>query len=161
MKVLGVDPGLSITGYGLVEIKMGEPSLAEAGLIRLRRGEPVERRLSELYDGAREIMRELSPDVVVVEEVHSQYSRPATAIMMGHARGVLFLAAAKSGIPVVGYSAAHIKKAVTGNGRASKGQVQRMVRARLKLSDPHLPEDVSDALAVALCHCNALLNGGR
>ncbi len=162
MKILGVDPGLSITGYGLVEVEEGEkPCLAEAGVIRLRGREAIQVRLSQLYDGAREIIEELLPNVVAVEEVFSKHGMPATAIIMGHARGVLLLAAAQSGLPVVSYSAARIKKALTGNGRASKGQVQRMVQVRLGLEGPPEPPDVADALAVAMCHIDMMMRGRR
>lgn len=155
LRILGVDPGLAITGYGLVEVEEGQPLLLEAGVLRTRRGDPIETRLATLYDGLREIMEEHGPDTVVIEEVYSKFGRPGVGIKIGHARGVLFLAAAKLGLPVVSYSATRIKKALTGNGRASKEQVSRMAKARLRLKELPGPKDVSDALAAALCHCNA------
>ena len=157
MRILGVDPGLAITGYGLVEIKEGQPLLLEAGVVKTRRGDAVETRLATLYEGLKEIMEEHRPDTVVIEEVYFEWGRPGAGIKIGHARGVLFLAAAKSGLPVISYAATRIKKALTGNGRASKEQVQRMTMARLRLENLPGPKDVSDALAAALCHCNASL----
>jgi crossover junction endodeoxyribonuclease RuvC len=161
LKVLGVDPGLSVTGYGLLEIKNGQPTLAEAGVVRTPRQAAIEARLASLYNGLTEIIQEYSPDVLAIEEVYIKGARPETGLKMGHARGVLFLAAAKRGVPVVSYQATGVKKALTGNGRASKEQVQAMVKIILGLDSLPQPVDVSDALAVALCYCNKLAHTGR
>ena len=156
MRILGVDPGLRVTGYGLLEIKEGQPFLAEAGVVRVASPAPLEVRLASLYDGLKEILEEHRPQIVAIEEVYSKYGQVSVGLKMGHARGALFLAAAKSGVPVVSYSATRVKKSLTGNGRASKEQVQRMVKAELNLAGLPHPADVADALAVALCHYQTL-----
>jgi len=115
-------------------------------------------RVRTIYLQLRDIIREFEPDVLAVEELYSHYKHPVTSILMGHARGVLFLAAAEAGLPVESYAATRVKKALTGSGRASKEQVQRMVQSTLGLAELPEPADVSDALAVALCHANVLMH---
>ncbi len=156
MKILGIDPGLVRTGYGLIRSERGRVSVVEAGLITSPTGDKssLEKRLQMIHEGVREIIGRVRPDAVAVEQLYSHYAHPRTAIMMGHARGVMFLAAAECGVPVVGYSATQVKKSLTGNGRAGKGQVQRMVKNVLGLKEQPSPSDVADALAVALCHSN-------
>jgi len=156
MRVLGVDPGLQVTGYGLLEASGPRARVVEGGVVRSDEREPLEQRLRRIHGALREIARELAPDVIAVEELYSHYRHPVTAILMGHARGVMFLAAAELGVPVVSYGATRIKKALTGHGRASKEQVQRMVQSTLRLKELPQPADVADALAVALCHCNVI-----
>ena len=152
MRILGVDPGLVITGYGLIDVVKGEPTLVEGGVVRAPTKLPLEQRLSTIFHGIQEIATEFHPDALALEEVHTQYERPIVAVMMGHARGVICLAAAVNQIPLVSYAPTHIKSALTGNGRASKEQIRRMVMMRLNLKTAPSPLDVSDALAVALCH---------
>ncbi|RKY26486.1 MAG: crossover junction endodeoxyribonuclease RuvC [Planctomycetota bacterium] len=156
MKILGIDPGLVRTGYGLIRSERGRVDIVEAGFIASPAGEKssLEKRLQMIHEGVREIIGRARPDAVAVEQLYSHYAHPRTAIMMGHARGVMFLAAAECGVPVVGYSATQVKKSLTGNGRAGKGQVQRMVKNVLGLKEQPSPSDVADALAVALCHSN-------
>ncbi len=151
-RILGIDPGLNITGYGVLETSDGGPRLCEAGVVRGTSGASLTRRLLEIYRGVSEVIAGFHPTVMALEELYSHYKRPRTAILMGHARGVLCLAGAEAGIPVVHYSATQIKKILTGSGHAPKLQVQQAVRHELAL--PQLPEppDVADALAVALCH---------
>jgi len=156
MRVLGVDPGLQVTGYGLLATRGACARVVEAGVLRTEAKRPLAERLQRLHDLAREVFRELAPDVIVVEDLYSHYRHPVTAILMGHARGVIFLAAAEGGVPVVSYGATRIKKSLTGEGRASKEQVQRMVQSALGLRRVPEPPDVADALAVALCHCNVV-----
>jgi len=151
-RILGVDPGLNISGYGLIEISQGCPSLIEAGVIRIPAKKPLEQRLSTLFHGIQELMAEFSPDALALEEVYTHYDRPRVAVMMGHARGVICLAAAVNQVPVFSYAPTHIKSSLTGNGRASKEQVRRMVEVTLRLKKSPEPLDVSDALAAALCH---------
>ncbi len=160
MKVLGIDPGLNITGYGLVEAGRGTPCLIEAGVIRIKPSKPLEIRLLELYTGLEEIIREHTPDVLSVEELYSHYNHPKTAVIMGHARGVLFLASGKAGIPVYSYSATRIKKSLTGVGRASKEQVASMVSSTLGCGNTKSVFDVTDAIAAALCHINVIAHAG-
>jgi len=124
--------------------------------VRTEQRRPLEERLRRLHDLVRGVVAELAPDAIVVEDLYSHYRHPVTAILMGHARGVIFLAAAEAGVPVVSYGATRIKKSLTGEGRASKEQVQRMVQSALGLRTLPEPPDVADALAVALCHCNVV-----
>jgi len=159
MRVLGIDPGLQVTGYGLLETKGLRVRVVEAGVVRSDERLPLAERIRKIYNAVRGVVRELGPDVIVVEELYSHYRHPVTAILMGHARGVMFLAAADAGVPVVSYGATRVKKALTGGGRASKEQVQRMVQSTLRLAKLPEPADVADALAVALCHANVVARG--
>lgn len=153
MRIVGVDPGLTTTGYGVVEVEGREVRLVEGGVIRADTPEtPLETRLSSLYDGVLEMLQQFRPEALALEELYSHYAHPETAILMGHARGVICLAAAKSGIPVFNYASTQIKLSATGNGRAPKDQVQRAIQARLQLAEVPKPHDVADALAIALCH---------
>jgi crossover junction endodeoxyribonuclease RuvC len=155
---MGVDPGLSVTGYGIIGASTRTPVLIEAGVLRSREKDPLEKRLLEIHRGIAEVLREFAPSVVVIEELFSTYAHPRTAILMGHARGVICVAAAGESIPVISYAATRIKNSLTGNGRASKEQVQRMIQHTFSLSHVPHPPDVADALAVALCHHNVLLH---
>jgi crossover junction endodeoxyribonuclease RuvC len=151
--VVGVDPGLNVTGYAVVEPRGGGARVVEAGVIRTRRAvQDLAARLDTIYRGVGELLDEFPPDVLVLEQVHSQFNRPRAAVMLAHARGVILLAARQRSIPVVGYAAARIKKTLTGNGRAAKDQVQRAVQAELHLDRPPEPHDVADACALALCY---------
>lgn len=150
--VLGVDPGLNTTGYGLVEITAKGPQLREAGVVRGRSRGSLARRLQEIYDGIIEILTAIPPTVMAVEELYAHYARPRTAILMGHARGVICLAGTQRGVPVKHYAATHIKKMLTGNGRAPKAQVQMAICREFGLAQVPEPPDVADALAIALCH---------
>ena len=152
MRILGIDPGLQRTGYGLIEAAGPSPVLVEAGVIRADRGKSLECRLAEIYDGIREVIAELKPDVAVVEQLFSTYAHPRTAILMGHARGVIFLAAAEAGVAVYSYAPNRVKQSVTNSGHADKRQVQRAVQVAFGLTKPPQPPDVADALAIALCH---------
>lgn len=160
MLILGVDPGLRCTGFGGIELSGAAVGLREAGVIRSGSGE-LSVRLLELAAGLREIVSNLRPDVMVVESLYSHYKHPPTAILMGHARGVLIAAAAEESIPVIDYPATRIKKSLTGHGRASKLQMQRTILSQLRLARMPEPADVADALAVALCHANVLLHEVR
>jgi len=150
--VLGIDPGLNLTGYGAVEITAKGPQLREAGVVRMRRASPLEAKLIEIHDGVSDVLSSLKPSVMAIEELYTHYARPRTAILMGHARGVICLAAAQAGVPIMHYGATHIKKTLTGNGRAPKSQVQMAICREFGLSQVPEPPDVADALAIALCH---------
>jgi crossover junction endodeoxyribonuclease RuvC len=152
-RILGIDPGLNVTGYGVLEVGSGVVRLCEAGIIRGKGHDSLTGRLAEIYQGVADVIAGLRPTVMALEELYSHYQRPRTAILMGHARGVICLAATQAGIPVVHYSATQIKKMLTGSGRAPKGQVQRAIQHELGLSELPDPPDVADALAIALCHC--------
>ncbi len=152
MRILGIDPGLNITGYGVLEAGGGVLRLCEAGVVRGRSRDSLTKRLLEIHDGLSEVIENSRPQAMALEELYSHYQRPRTAILMGHARGVICLAAAKAGVPVAHYSATQIKRILTGSGRAAKSQVQRAIQRELALSAVPDPPDVADALAVALCH---------
>jgi len=152
IKILGIDPGLNITGYGVVEITSQGPRLCEAGVVRGRSRGSLTARVREIHAGISEVITALAPDVVALEELYSHYKRPRTAILMGHARGVICLAAAQADLAVHHYAATQIKRIITGNGRAPKSQVQSGISRELGLLELPEPADVSDALAIALCH---------
>jgi crossover junction endodeoxyribonuclease RuvC len=155
LRILGIDPGLQVTGYAVIEAAPARPVVREAGIIRStekRTPADMAARLLALYTGIVEVMEEFRPGVVAVEQLYSHYEHPQTAILMGHARGVIFLAAGQRGLPVISYAATRIKKTITGNGRASKDQVQRTMQRELGLAQLPEPADVADALAAALCH---------
>jgi crossover junction endodeoxyribonuclease RuvC len=157
-RVIGIDPGLNLTGYGVVECRAGEVRLLEAGVIRAgrNRGGNLATRLESLYAGLREVMDEFHPQAMCLEEVFSHSDYPRTSILMGHARGVICLAARLARVPVLDFSAKRIKQSVTGNGNASKMQVQRAVQQYFSLARAPHPPDVADALAAALCYVNVL-----
>ena len=150
--ILGIDPGLNITGYGLIQAGQENPQLLEAGVVRGGRRTLLEQRLKNIHDGVSEVIRQHRPIAIAVEELYSHYRMPRTAIMMGHARGVICLAAAQHEIPVYHYAATQIKKILTGNGRATKQQMQNAICREFGLTTTPEPADVADALAIALCH---------
>lgn len=153
MRILGIDPGLNTTGYGVIEVAGRDVVLIEGGVIRSGSTEdPLEARLSRLYNGIIEVLELFTPEAMALEQLYSHYKHPSTAILMGHARGVICLSGAQKGVPVYSYSATQVKSCLTGSGRASKEQVQRAIQARLKLKEIPTPNDVADALAVAINH---------
>ncbi len=152
LRILGIDPGLNVTGYGVLEAGERRPNLVEAGVVRGGDRGPIAPRVAALYRGVADVIAAFHPAALALEELYSHYDRPRTAILMGHARGVICLAGAQAGIPVVSYSATQVKRILTGSGRASKSQVQRAIQRELGLAVAPEPPDVADALAVALCH---------
>jgi len=149
--ILGIDPGLNITGYGVIDVSTGKVRLLEAGVVRsYEKG--YAHKVKEIYEGVREVIEMFSPEVMAMEELYSHYDRPKTAILMGHARGCICLAAAQSNMEVVSYEATKVKKILTGSGRATKDQVQRAIKLELGLAQEPDPPDVADAIALALCH---------
>jgi crossover junction endodeoxyribonuclease RuvC len=156
MILLGLDPGLQTTGYGVITSGGGMIAFKEAGVIRSEADEDdLAKRVLSLYTGVCEVMDEWKPAAVAIEELYAHYEHPRTAILMGHARGVLLLAAAQRGIDVTSYAATKVKKLITGNGRASKEQIQHAVTRELGLDRVPDPNDAADALALALCHAYA------
>ena len=153
MRILGIDPGLSLTGYGCVDLADGEnePTLVEAGVFRLARKKPMVYRLHQLYEDLAALLDELKPDEMIVEKLFSHYRHVRTSILMGHARGVVLLAGQQRGIRVGELSATEVKKAVAGGGHASKHQVQQAVMSQCGLAEVPQPPDVADAIAIALC----------
>lgn len=153
--VLGIDPGLRRTGYAVIAYEGKAATLKEAGVLTTKESDPLELRLMTIYDSVREVIGEFHPDTMVVEKLYSNYIHPLTAVIMGHARGTVLLSASHNHIPVLSYASTRIKKSITGNGRASKMQVQRSIMAFMKLEKLPEPPDVADAIAVALCHIEA------
>jgi crossover junction endodeoxyribonuclease RuvC len=151
-RILGIDPGLNVTGYGVVSIATSGPVLEEAGVIRGTNRADLSVRVKDIYDGVVDVIKAFTPAAVAVEELYSHYERPKTAILMGHARGVICLAASQAGIPVVNYAATQVKRILTGSGRAPKQQIQQAICRELALTEVPEPADVADALAIALCH---------
>ena len=151
MRILGIDPGLRCTGYGMLDCAKAQPRLIEAGVFRIDPQQPLSHRLANLHDDLNGTISELNPDYVVVETLYSHYARARTAILMGHARGVILLAAGSRRIQVIDYTATEVKKAVTGHGHADKQQVQEAVMHQLGLQQRPEPYDVSDAIAIAIC----------
>ena len=151
MKILGVDPGLETTGYGIIDD--GTLAVIEAGVIRTRANTPIQERLIRIFGGLEAVIGEHKPRVLVLEKMYSHHSHPATVITMAHARAMACLVCGVKRVQLINYPSTRIKKAITGNGHASKKQVQRMIQNLLGLKDPPEPVDVSDALAMALCYC--------
>ncbi len=153
MRVLGIDPGIAITGYGLVEDRAGDLEALAYGDIRTPAGDPLPLRLRQLYEAICSLIRSYRPDVAAVERVF--FGRNVTtAFAVGQARGVTLLALAQAEIPVYEYTPADVKQALVGYGSAPKAQIQAMVRMLLRLPEVPRPDDVADALAVAICHLN-------
>jgi crossover junction endodeoxyribonuclease RuvC len=156
MRFLGIDPGLRITGYGCIDGPAQSPVLVEAGVFRLGKSAgaklaPIPDRLAELHADTTELLARVRPDIVAVEALFSHYNHPATAIVMGHARGVILLAAQSAGARLMEIRPAAVKKFLTGSGQAAKPQMQGAIQHALKLARRPEPPDVADALAIALC----------
>lgn len=153
MRVLGIDPGLVRTGYACVELdRRGKVQLVEAGVFRLTARASVSHRLGQLWDDLGESLDELKPDFIAVERVFVDLRYLSTAVIMGHARGVVLLSAHRRGIPLGEVAPAQAKKALTGNGRATKRQIQLAVMEACGLETAPKPADVSDAIAIALAY---------
>ena len=150
-RVLGVDPGLNTTGYAVIEVGGEAIKLCEAGIVRSTAKASIETRLGDIHDGIREVIESLRPDEMALEQLFSHYSRPRTAILMGHARGVICLAARTAQIKVNHFEPTRVKKVMTGNGSAPKHQMQLAVKLQLGLTTLPEPADVADAMAIALC----------
>jgi crossover junction endodeoxyribonuclease RuvC len=151
--ILGIDPGLASTGYGVVARRGGRLLALDGGVIATRPGAAHERRLAEIHEAVLALLAEHEPETLALEELYfGQNAR--TAFAVGHARGAVMLAAGLRGIPCSGYTPQQVKGAVCGSGSAGKEQVARMVRALLGLADDPTPDHAADALAVAICHHN-------
>ncbi len=155
-RVLGVDPGLGVTGYALLTLDLDainqEPCLIEGGVLKNNSRAPIETRLHELHKDLSRIIETHKPNVMAVENLYSHYNHPRTSIIMGHARGVILLAASEANVTVASYAATEIKKSLVGTGHATKKQVQQMTQRRMGLADPPEPADLADAIAAAYCH---------
>ncbi len=157
MKVLGIDPGSGIIGFGLVT-KGANPKMSDAGVIRTTIGNDTASRLVELYESLTELIEEFKPDVAAVEKLFFAQN-VTTAMTVSQARGVILLCLAQAKIPIYEYTPLQIKMAMTGYGRATKAQIQEMVRVQLNLKKKPSPDDAADALAVALTHIATLKVG--
>ena len=151
MDVCGIDPGLETTGYAVIRAAGDSPSVLDAGVFTTRPADLLPQRLVQLADDFEEVLRQWRPALVGVEQLYAHYKHPRTAVQMAHARGVLLSAAHRSGAAVRSFSATHIKKYLTGNGRASKTQMRQAVQALFNLPVPPESADVADAIAVAFC----------
>ena len=155
MRLLGIDPGLQLCGYACLEAGQDSEKLIEAGVLRTDGGSAIEAKLNQIAEDIESLLKKFRPEIVAVEELYSHYTHPKTAILMGHARGVILQKCAEAAIEVRSFSATRIKKAITGNGRASKQQVQRTIQTILSLPTLPEPNDVADAIAAALCCANS------
>lgn len=152
MRILGVDPALRITGYGIVDKKDSFLELAGCGIIATSPRDKMQDRLAMIHADLSQVIREFSPDTMAIEKIFVHYEHTTTAFLLGQARGAIILAAAQNGLPVVEYAATQVKKAVVGRGHATKTQIQRMVVSQLGMDRPPKHLDVTDALALALTH---------
>jgi len=150
-RVLGIDPGLNITGYAAVDFARGGPTIVEAGAIRTSPKAQMDARIEQLHRELTCVIDELKPDLVAIEQLYTHYAHPRTAVVMAHARGVILLACRQAGAAFRSLASTNVKKGLTGNGHASKQQVQRAVQAQFGLKAPPRPPDVADAIAIALC----------
>jgi len=150
-RYLGIDPGLNRTGYALLERSPRGPVLREGGVIRSTAKLSLAQRVYEIGKGIRVVIEEFRPQVVAIEQVFSLGRNPKTALLMAHARGAILMTAAENQLPVVHYTPTQIKRLITGNGRASKQQIQYAIKRELGLNELPEPNDVADAFAVALC----------
>jgi len=160
-RILGIDPGLRVTGYGVIEYAGGQTRVVEAGVVSPDASSALESRLRELHAGIEKVVASTRPDVIVIEELYTTYRNPMTAIMMGHARGVLCLAGGERGLPVHTLGHSLVKRALVGSGAARKEQVNRMVVELLGLRTAPEPHDVSDALALAIAFINVREHDAR
>ena len=154
MRVLGVDPGLRTTGYGVIEGNGAAMRLIEGGVLRPAIGLGLAERLAQLHDAMIEVVRATRPECMIVEELWSAPRHPPTALLMAHARGVIALAAGRCAIPFEELAHVEVKRALTQHGAARKAQVKGMVCTRLGLNVVPEPDDVSDALALAIVYCS-------
>jgi crossover junction endodeoxyribonuclease RuvC len=157
-RILGIDPGSRVTGYGIIDTDGVRTAHRASGRI-VPADTGVEARLRAIFEGLRSVLAEHRPEEVAIEDVFVARNA-ASALKLGQARAAALLPGVLEGLPLFEYTPARVKQAVTGHGRAEKGQVQQMVRVLLRLPEA-LPEDVSDALAVALCHAHTRTTLGR
>ncbi len=151
MRILGIDPGIARCGWGTIEVQKSKIKHQKYGCIETKQDVPVEERLRAVYEQITEIIKKEKPDILAIEELFFN-TNAKTAFVVGQARGVVLLASAKQNIPVAIYTPLQVKVAVTGYGRAQKNQIGQMVKVLLKLKEVPKPDDIADALAIALTH---------
>ena len=156
MIILGIDPGLQVCGYAIIDAHISNFDLIEAGVFRTNGKADLGTRLNQIANDITSILDLHKPETVAIEELYSHYAHPKTAILMGHARGVILQRSSKTGAEVKSFAATRIKKSLTGNGRASKAQIQLSIKTLLGLDSVPEPNDVADAIAVALCCANEM-----
>lgn len=156
MRILGVDPGTAIVGFGIIDSDGQNHKMVEAGVVRTPANQALELRLKSIYESFSQLIEEYKPDIEVIEKLY--FARNVTtAISVSHARGVIILSAAEAGVAICEYTPLQIKQALTGYGRAEKNQIGQMVKSLLKLKNVPKPDDCADALAAALTHATASL----
>lgn len=155
MRILGIDPGIAIVGYGVVDKEGNRYKTVAYDAVTTRAHTPLEERLLLVYKGVDEIIKMYKPDAMSIEELFFN-NNAKTAVAVGQARGVILLAAVQNGVPVYEYTPLQVKQALTGYGRASKAQIQQMMKSILGLESVPKPDDVADALAIAVCHGNSM-----
>lgn len=154
MRVIGIDPGTAITGWGIVEGEGNELSLVACGVVTTPAGTPLPQRLQSIYRELTTIIDQHRPDSSAIEELF--FSKNAkTALAVGHGRGAAMLALANADLPIIEYKPLEVKQALTGHGGADKQQIQQMVKLLLGLADIPRPDDAADAVAVAICHLHS------
>ena len=151
MRIIGIDPGTGILGFGVIEVVGNELKVIDAGVITTPAHTPLDVRLEDIFDGLSEVIKATKPDVMSIEKLFFAQN-VTTAMSVSHARGVAMLAGRKGGMPIAEYTPLQIKQTVTGYGKADKKQVQEMVRIQLKLKTVPKPDDCADALATAITH---------
>ena len=157
MRVLGIDPGYAIVGWGVVEYAGNRFAPVDYGAVTTAAHSPFEARLAEVYDGVAEVIRRTRPEALAIEKLFYQHNQ-TTVIGVAEGRGVILLAAAQAGLPVFEYTPMQVKQAVTGYGKAVKKQVQEMTRILLHLPAVPKPDDTADALAMAITFCHTSAN---
>jgi crossover junction endodeoxyribonuclease RuvC len=155
MRIIGIDPGTGILGFGVIDTEGSKAVMVDAGVVRTKVHQPLDERLVEIYNSLCEIIAENKPKIMVIEELFFAQN-VTTAISVSHARGVAMLSGKLAGLEIVEYTPLQIKQAITGYGRADKKQMQEMVRVILGLKTVPQPDDCADALAAAICHSTAM-----
>ena len=151
MRIIGIDPGTGILGFGVIDVSKSQAKLVTAGVIKTPAHTPLDERLEEIFDSLNEIIAETKPQVMSIEKLF--FARNVTTAMsVSHARGVAMLSGRKAGLSLAEYTPLQIKQTLTGYGKAEKRQVQEMVRLQLSLKDIPKPDDAADALAAAITH---------
>lgn len=156
MRILGIDPGIAIVGYGVVDKEGNRYKTVAYDAVTTRAHTPLEERLKIVYEGINDIIKLYKPDAMSIEELFFN-NNAKTALTVGQARGVIILAAVQNNLPVYEYTPLQVKQALTGYGRAGKAQIQQMMKSMLALSAVPKPDDVADALAIAVCHGNSMM----
>ena len=153
MRILGIDPGIAIVGFGLIEADRGRTQLLNYGAITTPAGLPLARRLVQIEQDMEALIAQLKPDAIAVEELFFS-NNITTGIAVAHGRGIILCTAEKSGVPLYEYTPMQVKQAITGYGKAVKKQIQEMTRIMLRLESVPKPDDTADALGMAIAHCH-------